>query len=78
MNAAAPTVAPDQPTARHLIARFLRFVKDSFLDPLGETRVDDPSHAMAESPRPATPEVDGLRDVFDDLARATWEDAEWQ
>jgi hypothetical protein len=78
MNAAAPAAAPEQPTLKHLIARFLRFMKESFADPLGEVRADAPNPAAAERFRLAAPEVDGLRDVFDDLAQATWEDAEWQ
>lgn len=78
MNAAAPAAAPEQSTLRHLIARFLRFIKDSLLDPLDEVRADETDRDIAQRLTLASPEVDGLRDVFDDLARATWEDAEWQ
>lgn len=81
MNAAAPAAAPEQPSLTNLVVRFLRFLKDSFVDPLGETRVSEPDLAAAQgidAIRLIPIEIDGLENVFDDLARATWEDAEWQ
>jgi len=62
-------------------AEFLRFIRDSFADPLGESRTGKYATASidgVEAVRLVPIEVDGLEEVFDDLAYATWEDAEWQ